>query len=429
MPRSPSPALLAACLVVATVTVPAARSAAEDTAPVDQLLSWNQTMIQALETAKTPPPPAMRAAAIVAASVFDAVDSVTHRYTAFHVDAAAPRGTSATAAAVAAAHEALVRLFPAQQATFDSALAASVAALSDGGPPAPAVQRGLTWGAAVADATVDWRAGDGFSAAVPPYVGSPDPGRWQPTPPLFAPPAFRQFATMTPFAMTSPGQFLPGPPPALTSTRYAQDVAEVESIGRDTSAVRSAFDTQTALFFNSDVPVALYDRVADDLIARSDLSLTKAARVLALANIAMADAVISIWNAKNHYDTWRPITAIRAADTDANPATSADPTWSPLLVTPPFQEYPSGHAGVTSAAAAVLADAFGAETSFTVVSANMPGVQRSFTSFGDLTEQVVLARVLGGIHFRFADEAARDEGAAVAAYVLDTQLLPAHGRG
>jgi membrane-associated phospholipid phosphatase len=230
---------------------------------------------------------------------------------------------------------------------------------------------------------------------------------------------------MTPFAMTSPAQFLPPPPPALTSARYAQDFAEVAELGSATSTARSPFDTQTANFWQADPPVAIWDRVADSLLSDGPgrtLSLTDTARLLARTNIAMADAVIAIWNAKNYYDTWRPITAIQRADTDGNPLTTADPTWQPLIVTPQFQEYPAGHPGVSQAAAAVLAAAFGDETSFTATSAPLPGVVRSFPSFSAGIAQVIDARVFGGIHFRFAGDVATAMGRDIASYVLATQM-------
>jgi hypothetical protein len=398
--------------------------------PASVVISWNRTMIDVLEATATPPPPAMRAGAIVAAAVFDAVNGVTGHYAPYHVTARAPAGSSAPAAAAGAAHEALVRLFPTMQASLDAALTQTLVQLSDGDGQSRAVTRGLAWGTAVADQIVNWRASDGINSVLPTYVSSPDPGRWQPTPPLFVgQPLFRQFATMTPFAMDSPGQFLPPAPPPLTGSRYATDLAEVEDIGSSGSPSRSAFDTQTAVFWNSDVPVAIWDRVADGLLENSDVTISRAARLLAQENISMADTVISVWNAKNYFDTWRPVTAIRSADTDGNPDTVADPTWTPLLITPPFQEYPSGHAGVSAAAAVVLAHEFSDATSYTVTAANLPGVQRSFTSFSDGASQVVDARVLGGIHFRFADEAAASEGRSVAAYVLGTQFLPVHGAG
>jgi hypothetical protein len=251
-------------------------------------------------------------------------------------------------------------------------------------------------------------------------VGSTDPGRWQPTPPAFGPPLFRQFATMTPFALTSPSQFpLPGPP-ALTSARWVEDLAEVQAYGSATSTVRTADETETARFWQSDTPVAAWNRVADDLAESHDTTLMQNARLLALLNIAMGDAMIATFNAKNTFDSWRPVTVIRA---------TSDPSWTPLLVTPSFQEYPSAHATVSSAQTAVLASFYGDGTSFAVTSATMPGVVRSFTSFDAAVQQVENARIWAGFHYRFSCEDGATLGRAVGGYVLATIALPAQGNG
>jgi PAP2 superfamily len=387
-------------------------------ASANVVTDWNRTMIDALETAKTPPPPAARVAAIVQSSVFDAVNGIERRYTPVHVEPAAPRGASRAAAAAAAAHEALVALFPAQQAMLDQRLADSLAHLGRGHDES--VARGLAWGKEVADEILAWRAGDGFGAVLPQYVPVNAPGRWQPTPPTMGPPLFRQFAAMTPFALASPSQFLPAGPPPLTSERYARDFNEVKALGSATSALRTPEETETAKFWQLDTPAAMWNRVADDLADAHHASLSRAARILARMNIALADTTIAIWNAKNVYDTWRPITAIQAAASDGNPDTSPDPDWAPLLPTPQFQEYPSAHSGVSRAAASVLASFYGNDTSFRIVSAGLQGVERDFTSFSSAVAQVVDARIFAGFHFRFACEDAVRMGSNVANYVDET---------
>ncbi len=267
--------------------LPLGSALAEDTdiSPVPVMTEWTAAMIGALEITHTPPPPAMRVGAIVQASVFDAVDGITRRYDPFHVHTAAPRNALPAAAAAGAAHEALSALFPSQAASFDTLLAATLARLADDEEQdSEAIRRGVTWGATVADTILAWRAGDGFTAVPPPYQPTDTPGRWQPTPPLFGPPAFRQFASMTPFAINSPSQFLPPAPPPLASARYAQDFAEVKTLGSATSSLRSPFDGQTALLWQSHAPVAIWDRVADTLINTRHLRLTDAARLLAQTN-------------------------------------------------------------------------------------------------------------------------------------------------
>ena len=292
-------------------------------AGADVVTDWNRTMIAGLEAANPPPPLASRIGAIVQTSVFDAVNGIERRYTPVHVAPAAPRGASPAAAAASAAYTALVALLPAQKPAFDQELQATLAQISDDpSDPGQAVVRGLDWGTTVANDILAWRANDGINAVLPPYVPGTAPGNYQPTPPLFGPPAFRQFANMTPFALTSPSQFLPAGPPPLSSARYAQDLQEVETLGSATSTVRTPEQTQTAVFWQVDTPSALWNRVADDLADANRTTLTQNARLLALMNIGLADATIGIWNAKNHFDAWRPVTAIR---------TLLDPTWTPLL--------------------------------------------------------------------------------------------------
>ena len=395
-------------------------------AGADVVTDWNRTMVGALVTAASPPPLASRDAAIVQASVFDAVNGIARRYTPVHVPPAAPPGASRDAAAAGAAYESLVALFPLQRAIFDQQLSATLArvgARDDGS----AIAAGLQWGEEVADQILTWRATDGLAVTPPPYVPAGVPGRYALTPPAFAPPAFRPFATMTPFAIASPAQFLPGPPPPLTSARYARDVNEVKALGSADSTIRTPGQTETALFWQSDTPAAIWNRVADDLAEQRDAPLLREARILALMNMSLADTTIAFFNAKNYYDTWRPVTAIQQADTDGNPSTTPDSTWTPLLVTPSFQEYPSGHAAVSNGAASVLATFYGDDTSFTATSATMTTVQRSFTSFAQAVTQVENARVWGGIHFRTATIIGAQMGGEVADYVVGTHLLPIHG--
>jgi hypothetical protein len=389
-------------------------------AQADMVTQWNLTMITGLEAAVIPPPPAARIGAIVQASVFDAVNGIDHRYAFYHVPPAAPRDTSRAAAAAGAAYAALVALIPAEKPLFDAQLSATLAQLSDDPfHPGPRVQRGLAWGQTVASDILAWRASDGFSAPPPPYTVGGTPGDWQPTPPAFLgppqAPLFRQFATMTPFALTSPAQFLPPGPPPLTSARFARDLAEVQSLGSADSTTRTSEQTQTASFWQDDTPAAMWNRVADKLAETGHLTLSRNARLLALMNIALADATIAVWNAKSTYNFWRPVTAIRA---------TSDPAWTPLLATPAFQEYPSAHSGVSSAAASVLAAFYGNATPFTVTSAGLPGVQRDFTSFSAAVRQVENARIYAGFHFRFSCTDGAGLGARVAHYVTGKLMQP-----
>jgi hypothetical protein len=405
---------------LAAALLAAAPAMAAGTGQADIVTQWNLTMIAGLEAAAVPPPPSARVGAIVQASVFDAVNGIDRRYAYYHVPPAAPPGASRAAAAAGAAYTALVALIPAQKPLFDAQLSATLAQISDDpADPGRSVQRGLAWGTTVANQILAWRATDGFTAPPPPYTVGTAAGDWQPTPPAFLgppqAPLFRQFAQMTPFALTSPSQFLPPGPPPLDSARYAQDLAEVQALGSATSATRTPEQTQTAIFWQDDTPAAMWNRVADQLAQAHGLPLASNARLLAQVNIALADATIAVWNDKNHYNSWRPVTAIRA---------TSDPAWTPLLPTPAFQEYPSAHSGVSSAAATVLASFYGNTTPFTVTSAGLPGVQRNFTTFTAAVQQVEDARIYAGFHFRFSCTAAAALGAQVAAYVTSTLMQP-----
>jgi hypothetical protein len=412
-------AAMAGLVAPLAAALPATAAPAAVTAQPDTVTQWNLTMIAGLEAAAIPPPPSARIGAIVQASVFDAVNGIKRRYAFYHVAPAAPPGASRAAAAAGAAYTTLVALIPGQKPLFDAQLAATLAQITDDpSHPGRSVQRGLAWGRTVATDILTLRATD-FATPPPPYVVGSAPGDWQPTPPLFlgppAAPLFRQFATMTPFALTSPGQFAPPGPPPLTSARYARDLAEVAAFGSATSTVRTAEQTQTAIFWQDDTPAAMWNRAADQLAQDHHLTLIGTARLLAQMNIALADATIAIWNAKNTYNFWRPVTAIRA---------TSDPVWTPLLPTPAFQEYPSAHSGVSSAAASVLASFYGNDTPFTVTSAGLPAVQRDFTSFTAAVQQVENARIYAGFHFRFSCTDAATLGTHVARYVTGTLMQP-----
>ena len=391
--------LLALAFVIAVGGASAGAVGAAAAHP-NAVITWNGIMLSAFATAALPPPIAIRAGAIVQASVFDAVNGIDPQYTSIHVAPAGPQEASRQAAAAGAAYTALVTLFQSQKPTLDADLAASLAAMED--ESNSAVAEGVAWGEAVAGQILAWRAGDGFNSVLPPYVQGTAPGDWQPTPGGIGAPKFRTLTVTAPFAMTSPSEFRPAGPPALTSSQYAAAVNEVEAYGSATSTVRTPFQTETAKFWQLDTPVAMWDRVADSLAEAHHFNLMHSARLLALLNLAQADAIIAVFDAKNAFNFWRPVTAIQQAALDGNPDTTPDPSWTSLLIVPYFQEYPSAHSGVSSAATAVLAAVFGNDTQFTVTSGGLPGVDRSFNTFSDAVAQVANARVWAGFHFRFS---------------------------
>lgn len=399
-----------------------AGNAAVGIAVADELSDWNQVLLKAMLTAPvTPAPVTTRDAAIVQAAVFDAVNGTNRRFLPIYVPPAAPPGTSARAAAVQAAYASLVNLFPDQKATFDQQRAASVAQITD---TSQAVKQGLAWGQTVADQIWAWRSQDGFSLIAPQYLGGTQPGQWRPTPPAMAPGLVPQLATVTPWVIPSPSEFRTAGPVAMTSDQYTADYNEVKNMGSATSTARTADQTLYAKFWQATNPPDYWDPVVLSVASTRHLSMPQTARLLALVNLAMADATIGCWDAKYTYSFWRPITAIQLGDTDGNDATNPDAAWTPLITTPAFPEYPSAHSCVSGAAGRILSQMFGEETTFNVVSNGMPGVTRSFHNFSAALEEVKNARVFGGIHFRTATVDGTALGVAVGDYVLAHALLP-----
>jgi len=352
------------------------------------------------------------------------VNGIERRYPAIHVLPASPPGTSERAAAVQAAYATLLSLYPAQKTQLDIQRSASLAAINDSND---AVQQGLAWGQSVADQILAWRSQDGFSDVPPPYEGGTQPGQWRPTPPAMAPGLAPQLATTTPWVMASPSQFRTQGPVAMTSDQYTADFNEVKSMGSSTNSGRTADQTLYANFWQAGNPPDYWDQVVTSLAAQHHFSMVRTARLLALVDLGMADAMIGCWDAKYTYSFWRPITAIQLADTDGNPATVPDSAWTPLITTPPFPEYPSAHSCASGAAGRILSQTFGEETSFGVVSNAMPGVTRTFHSFSAALEEVENARVFGGIHFRTATVDGTALGIAVGDYVIAHALIEMDG--
>jgi hypothetical protein len=357
----------------------------------------------------------------VQAAVYDAVVGVEGRYAPYRFHAHAPHGTSAQAAAVAAAHKVLVTYVPSAQASLDAAYAASLAKLPDG----KAKTRGIAFGTRAADHLIRLRANDGRNAPIL-FTQPPAPGVWRPTPPGLLPMSAPWMGFVRPLLVRSATQFAPPPPPALTSARYTRDFNEVKALGSLTSTERTEAQTSTAQFFSGNALVQ-YNTALRDQVTVRDLGIVDAARMFAAIDMSLADAEISVWYAKYVDGFWRPITAINLAGTDGNPATVADPTWVPLLTTPPYPEYPSGYNVVNSTVSHRLEDLFRTRhLQLTLISTAVPGVQRHYDSGRALRRDVVDARVWLGIHFRFADTASRDLGRRLTAWTLDHYFRPLH---
>ena len=396
-------------------------------AKADVVSDWNEVAEKAVKAAVPSPPAQGRPLAIVAASVYDAVNGIEREYAPYLVRKWGPNGARAEAAAAQAAYTALVTLFPAQKADFDAQLQRSLAQIPGSHAKSQSVLWGRKWGEQVARRILDWRSRDGFDVILPPYFGGSDLGVWRSVPDGDLAAIFPQIAVMVPFAMCSHDQFRPAPPPALDSPEYAAALNEVKELGSADSPYRTPEQTQIARLWQA-CDMADLNRAARGAVPAC-YPLAARARLFALLNIAIADALIFGMDGKYRYNLWRPHHAVRLADADTNPLTDADPQWSALIVAPRHQEYPSTHSCATGAAMRVLTGVLGEGTPLTIASPGYPGFTKTYPSFRAAADEVALSRIWAGIHFRFSVEAGQAGGFRVADYVLGTFLTPRKDRG
>lgn len=401
------------------------------TPPTDPVLEWIGVMNNTVLAAGTAPNVTGRVVALVSASVFDAVNGIDPRFRPLHVRPDAPHHASQRAAAIQAAYVILMNLYGTQQgAALTSQHDASLVALAST-ERSESIAAGVAWGQSVADSIWTWRLTDGFAPTPAPFfgvqsiAGTPNSvGFWRPTPPANASGATPQLATVTPFVLMRPSQFRVPPPLALNSPEYLADLNEVREMGRLTSTSRSSEQTEVALFWALNTALA-WDRIAVQLSVAHGLSLTENARLFAVLNVSMVDAIIACWDSKYRYLSWRPVTAIRAAAAPGDPDSNWQPLLDSLTGTPAHPEYPSAHSSFSGAAAFVLADFFGENTAFSVTSEIRPGT-RSYANFSEAIAEIADARVFGGIHLRSSCAQGNALGRAVADYV-SRHLLRARG--
>jgi hypothetical protein len=394
-------------------------------ASADAVTDWNDIANNAVAAGR-PGPIGAQDIALVQAAVHDAVQSYEHRFEPYYADFKGATGSKAAAAA-AASHGVLVAFYPSQAATLDATLATWLANNGLTGDP------GIAVGAAVAAKIATLRHVDP-NPLPPPFTGGTGIGQWRPTesllpapPPTLSPMAVPWMADFRPFTLAGPARFRAPPPPDLTSARYTRDYNEVKSLGAANSTTRTAEQTDIAYFWTDNF-VAQWNRAARALLdKRMPANIGNRARLLALMNLAMADALVTSWDSKRYYFFWRPVTAIHEGENDGNPDTAGDPTWQSLVNNPNYPDYTSGANNVTGAATKSMELFFGRDDVAFSVTSNAPAAikkERKFKSFTAASSQVVLARVLLGIHFRFADLEARKQGRAVAEHVYDHVLLP-----
>ena len=416
--------LSAVALFGATLSLPAAAQ------PVNPVVQWNRTLLVIVRTpgAQSPTLHPTRSFAIMHAAIYDAVTAIdgTHEPYAVTLTGTSPNA-SQDAAAAAAAHEVLVALYPTFQAMLDAQLQASLAQVPDGAGKTEGVGIGQT----AADRILALRSNDGSNVAPPPFTFGTAPGDYQSTPPNFPPqPQFTHWSGVTPFALKSAQQFRPGPPPALTSHAYSAAFNEVMSLGIAGSTTATPDQALTGQFWSGAIQ-NYWNEIAQTASVAHGLSTAQNARLFALLNFSVADSVIAFYDAKYRYSFWRPVTAIRAADTDGNTHTAANPTWLPEVTkTTPDPSYPGAHAVISAAGASVLITFFGQDRfDFNVTSEVLPGVQRSFTRFSAAAREATLSRIFAGVHFRFDLITGGQLGRHVAKVVDDNLLRSIEHRG
>ncbi len=378
---------------------------------------WNDILLDTIRSEKPAPPMASRAMALVSTAVFDAVNSIDRRYESYFTSAIVSPLASKDAAAAVAAHRTLSVLFPARQFVFDAALNATLSTVPWGSKR----DAGIGTGQYVADRILSARSNDGWDQIVSYFPGN-IPGDWSPTAPDFSGPVLPQWGLVRPWAISRQNQFLSAAPPSLTSATYARDLNEVKVMGAATSRTRTADQTNIARFWagapGTATPPGQWNMIAQTIAEGQGLSMEESSRMYAVLNIALADAAISCWNTKFTYDFWRPITAIQNADLDGNRATVRDAFWTPLLKTPAFPGYTSGHSTFSAAGAAVLNDVFGTDAIGFISKSEVLGVpDRLYTSIRAAAAEAGLSRIFGGIHFQFDNQAGLASGDALGRFV------------
>jgi hypothetical protein len=399
--------MLSALLLMAPITAAAG----------NVIIDWDEKAIGVLQTGTTPPPPtAFRTMAILHVAMFDAVNSIGPHYQPYKIRLAATPDTSKEAAAAAAAGAVLVKLVPDAAADVQSTLMTYLATLPDG----EAKSKGVQLGQEVARRILEIREKDGASAPDA-YRPKTKPGVYIPTPITVG----SQFPNVTPFAMTSPSQFRPKPPPSLKSEQWARDYNEIKDLGEKNSTRRTARQTEDARFWLLVGPRSTYPLPRQVAVA-SNMSVLDSARFMALVSIATIDAMIAVFDAKYKYEFWRPITAIRNGDIDGNPATERVATWQPIDVTPMHPEYPCAHCITSSAVAAAIEAVLGTEEipEVALTSPFAPAVTHRFTDLHAYTEEVANARIYAGFHYRSSTIIGREMGQKIGEWVVKSVMQP-----
>jgi membrane-associated phospholipid phosphatase len=400
-------------------------SAATAAQPGNVVIQWNRILLQIVRTPGAQPATIhpTRSFAIMHAAIYDAVNTIDKTHTPYLVSDLAPLWSMASpeAAAASAAFRVLFKLYPNQRRMLVLQWVEQLRQIPEDLPRSLGVRLGFI----VGDRILEQRSNDGSNTQLPAFVAGNAPGNYQLTPPNFPQPAFRQWPQVTPFTLAKADQFRLGPPPMLTSETYTAAFQEVKELGFMESTTRSADQTQIGRFWNGSI-WDYWNEIAQTAAVAHNLTVPESARLFALLNLTLADSAIAFYDTKYTYLFWRPVTAIRAADTDGNSQTVGDPNWLPLSVkTAPDPSYPGAHSTISASAAAVLKFFFNTDDfSYAVTSEVLPGVERSFASFTAAAEEAGLSRIYAGVHFRTDHTSGRQLGLNVAAYVVQNFLVP-----
>ena len=389
----------------------------------DVILQWNRVLMETVRTPGQHPATIMpvRSYAIMHAAMFDAVNSIDGSHTPYLIEVPGSQNASIDAAAAQAAHDVLVSLYPTRVAIFDAELAISLQGIEEN-----RAQQGIRVGQIVAERVLSVRANDGWNVTPPAYSLPATPGNWQPAPGAAA---FTHYPSVMPFGITSGLQFKPNAPPALTSAAYAADLNEVKEIGSVNSVIRTADQTKVAqLWAGVNTPtnfLFVWNNVARTVSLARDLSTVEKARLFALTNMALHDALQTTFASKFVYGLWRPVTAIRRADEDGNASTTADPSWTSLITNPPYPSYAGNNAAIGTSQSTILTLFFGRDDiGFQHTWEGAGGATRSYAGFSAMADEEARARVYGGIHFTFDNVAGQSVGRNVANYIFANVMRP-----
>jgi hypothetical protein len=388
--------VVGATSLLVALAVPASAPAAAAKQP-DQVLAWNEHAAQALIVTGAFGTSSLVHLAIVHGAVYDAVNSIDRRHEPYLGNVAARRWYSKNAAAASAAYHVLSALVPAQQASLDTLFATSLATIPNGRAKA----RGIEVGELAADQMLEARTNDGRYGSFR-FVSGTEAGEWRPVLPLFASDPNAWIKDMKPFMIRSATQFRSDGPLEMTSDEYAAEFDEVKTLGRDVGSTRTPDQTDQARFW-ADNAFAMWSRIFRQLSVNNELSVAENGRMFAMLYLTAADAQITVWSDKAFHNFWRPITAIREAEFDLNPATLDEDGWLPLIPNPPYPDHPSGHNAVSGSIVKTLQSFFGTDRMAFSALSNFSLTTRSYTRFSQAIREIVNARIYSGIHFRTPD--------------------------